>query len=152
MKNSTQNLETLRREKRLLLKEKERRLGLNDLYFFNKEILDCEDFIEGLHGELCEFVSNREGKRKKLILMPRGSFKSTAVTIGMSLWEAVKNPNIRILISSEKHTNSAKFLGAIKGICESNKKFKESCIPVPSLLWVSHLFPLKCFPLKNHLF
>jgi len=76
-----------------------------------------------LHGELCQLVQ-KEGKRK-LILMPRGSFKSSCVTIGYSIFSMLKNPNIRILIDSETFNNSKKFLHEIKGHLQSNQQFRE---------------------------
>ena len=96
----------------------------NDFYFFCKEILGFSDLRKQPHQELGELLINGK-KRKKLILMPRGSFKSTVVTAGYVLWSIVKNPNVRILISSETQRNSIKYVKEIKSHLESNQKLRQ---------------------------
>jgi predicted phage terminase large subunit-like protein len=84
---------------------------------------------EKLHREMCDFVSSYRdwvgSKNKKLILEPRGSLKSTCVTIAYPLQLILKYPNIRILIDSEKLNNSKAFLSSIKGHIESNEKYRQ---------------------------
>ena len=72
------------------------------------------------------FTKNTE-KNKKLILMPRGSFKTSCVTVGLTIQEILKNPNIRILLDSETWDKSKDFLREIKGHLEGtySPKFKE---------------------------
>lgn len=60
-----------------------------------------------------------------LILMPRGAFKSSVVTIGFSLQTILNDPDTRILIDSETFSKSKAFLAEIKGHLESNDKFRE---------------------------
>jgi len=116
----------LKRQLRTLLKEKERRLGLTDLHYFCKHILGYSDLTDehGFHGEYCRHLQNLDNKFK-LSLTPRGSLKSSIGTIGGSLQAIVKNPNVRILLASEKFTISTKFLSEIKGHIENNDKFKD---------------------------
>jgi predicted phage terminase large subunit-like protein len=45
-------------------------------------------------------------------------------TVGFTLWNVVNNPNIRVLISSENFSNSAKYLQEIKNHIEQNKLFQ----------------------------
>lgn len=118
------NLDTKRRLN-TLLNEQTRRLGLTDLHFFCKNILDYSDLSnkQGFHGEFCSHLENRENKFK-LSLTPRGSLKSSIGTIGHAIQEVVKDPNIRILIASEKFSISTKFLAEIKGHFEKNEKFR----------------------------
>jgi predicted phage terminase large subunit-like protein len=75
------------------------------------------------HEELCNFIADTK-KSKRLILMPRGSFKSSVCTVGYSLWRLVNDPNLRILISSETLAQSKVFLNGIKNHIEDNKLFK----------------------------
>lgn len=96
----------------------------NDFYFFCKEILGFQDLRKDPHKELCDVLIKGK-KRKSLVLMPRGSFKSTVVTTGYALWSIVKNPNVRILISSETQRNSIKYVKEIKAHLESNQKLKQ---------------------------
>lgn len=76
------------------------------------------------HQELCDFVTNWT-KRIKLILLPRGSLKSTIVTQGYSIWRLLKNPNLRILIASENLNNAQKYAGVVKTQFESNAKLRD---------------------------
>jgi predicted phage terminase large subunit-like protein len=75
------------------------------------------------HKELCEFVVSQR-RKKKLILLPRGAFKSSVVTVGYVLWRLVEDPDIRILISSETYSQSKTFLTAIKDHIERNEVFR----------------------------
>ena len=112
-----------------ILKVQKTKYFKQHLYEFVKEILDQKDesghnlLHQKPHKELCDFVQTE--KRFKLILMPRGSFKTSVVTIGYSLFSLVKNPNIRILIDSETLGRSKKFLSEIKRHLESNEKLRE---------------------------
>ena len=68
-----------------------------------------------------QFDPNRN---KVLILMPRGTFKSSCVTIGFTLQYILNNPNARILIDSETYTKAKIFLAEVKGHLESNEKYR----------------------------
>lgn len=94
-----------------------------DLYFFDKEILGFSKMRPLPHKELCSVVQDK-AKRKKLILMPRGSFKSSVVTVGYSLFQLTEDPNKRILISHELQKNAKKYVKEIKGHIEGNPKFR----------------------------
>jgi len=108
-----------------LLKEKMRRRGLSDLRYFAKKICGYQDLtgVNGFHGDYCRHLEDKDYKFK-LSLTPRGSLKSTIGTIAGSLQEVTKNPNIRILLASEKYSNSVKFLSEIKGHIEKNEIYK----------------------------
>jgi predicted phage terminase large subunit-like protein len=64
-------------------------------------------------------------KKFRLILMPRGTFKSTISTISFPLQLLLINPNIRILIDSETFDKSRAFMSEIRGHLESNEKYRE---------------------------
>jgi len=96
--------------------------GLEDFYYFAKYILGYKDMEEEPHQDLCNFLFG--GKKKKLIMMPRGTFKSSVVTIAYSIYRVVLNPNIRILIASENYGNAQKFLSEIKGHLTRNEYFR----------------------------
>ena len=98
------------------------------LYWFSKIILDTKPIVPHAHMQLCEFVNDRyiEGEDKeikpfKLILMPRGSLKTTIVTINHSIQQIVLNPDIRILIASETYANAKDYVKQIKGTIETNE-------------------------------
>lgn len=100
-----------------------RKKAKEDLYFFCKEILDYSKMRPNPHRELTDFLVKSE-KRKKLILMPRGSFKSSVVTVGSTLWQLVNNPDLRILISHELQKNAIKYVREVRTHLEQNAKFR----------------------------
>jgi phage terminase large subunit-like protein len=110
------------------LSEKKKQRGLRDLYFFCKHILGYSDMSD-MHRELCDFTSavRPSGKyfTRNLILEPRGSFKSSVVTIGYALWRVIKQPNLRVLIDSEEYGKSKAFLRELRGHVEHNDLFRE---------------------------
>ena len=82
---------------------------------------------------MCEFMDERylpEGqtdyKPFKMLLLPRGGFKSSAVTIGYAIQQIILNPNIRILIANENFNNSKRFASEIRGHFEGNELLKQS--------------------------
>lgn len=82
-------------------------------------------------GEGKESVHDRQKdqfdprKNQLLLLMPRGTFKSSVVTIGFSLQYMLNDPDCRILIDSETFSKGKAFLMEIKGHLEGNDKFRE---------------------------
>lgn len=120
----------------------------HDLYFLCKYVLGYELMEEEVHAELCKYVEslllqrpveweypeNSEGKglegqfnsqnKNLLVLMPRGTFKSSVVTIGFTLQFILNEPNARILIDSETHSKSKAFLMEIKGHLEKNELYR----------------------------
>lgn len=61
---------------------------------------------------------------KILALMPRGTLKSTVITIAFSIQFNLNFPNGRVLIGSETYTKAKAFLNEIKGHYEKNKKLR----------------------------
>lgn len=98
-------------------------LGRKDLYFFCKAILGFTRLSPDLHRELCWAVSTRQSNRK-LIIIPRGHYKSTIATKGYAIQRLVQDPNERILISSATATNAERFLRHIKAQFEQNVLLK----------------------------
>src|SRR5712671_860906 len=106
----------------LALREEKKERGLKDLFFFAKYILGYEQLEEQPHRGLCDTLISPV--KRKLILEPRNSFKSTIATIAFCVWKITKFPEIRILIDSQDLTNSKKFLSEIKGHFETNDEFR----------------------------
>jgi len=94
-----------------------------DLYFFNKEVLGYSRMRPNPHQELCDIITSKE-MRRKLILMPRGSFKSSVLTVGHSLHTLVNDPNHRILVCHELQKNANKYVNEIRTHIDSNLKFR----------------------------
>jgi len=113
--------------KNLLIKKKKR--GLEDLYYFNKYIIESEPIrrkyiVDHVHGEWTRWYQNSE-KRLKMILVPRATFKSSFFTKGRILQALAKNRDERILIANATLSNSQNFLNEIKEQLRKNTTLKE---------------------------
>ena len=110
----------------LLLQKKKR--GLEDLFFFNKFIVESNPqrrlkLVDHVHGEWGRWYHNSQ-KRIKMILVPRGTFKSTFFTVGRSLQKIAANRNERILLTNATGSNADRFLGEIQDHIKRNEEFK----------------------------
>jgi phage terminase large subunit-like protein len=110
----------------LLIKKKIK--GLENLYFFNKYIVEQlkerrKLIVPHVHGEWVNW-SLASKKRIKMILVPRGSLKSTFMTVGGTLQRICRNRNSRILIANATIANAQKFLGEIKEHLTKNEELK----------------------------
>lgn len=111
----------------LLLKKKMR--GLDDLFYFNKYIIETDPnrqkyLVDHVHGEWAEWYHNSKA-RIKMILVPRACFKSTFFTVGKTLQDIARNRDERILIANATLGNSQRFLGEIKEHLRKNELYKE---------------------------
>jgi predicted phage terminase large subunit-like protein len=72
---------------------------LGDFYAFCSIAMGFNDLYEPLHRWLCSEISDNKHNRK-LILIPRGHFKTTFASICYPIWRLCKNPCERIIIAS----------------------------------------------------
>jgi predicted phage terminase large subunit-like protein len=79
------------------------------------------------NGKKDELLSDQfdPNRNKLLVQMPRGTFKSSIVTIGFTLQYILNDSEARVLIDSETYGKAKNFLSEIKGHLEDNKKFRE---------------------------
>ena len=97
----------------------ERDLYKQSLYHLCKYGLGMKDVNWSTHGGM---IKNLESDTKrKLMVLPRGSLKSSVGIVGYSIWRLIKNPNETILIDSEVFENSKNFLREIKAHLQSPK-------------------------------
>ena len=95
-------------------------------YEFVRDILAPDSQLyEPLHRRVCDFVTNNIERKKLLILLPRGSFKSSVVTVGYSLFRILSNPNDRILLGNATYPVATQFLGQIKNHLQRNDRLKK---------------------------
>lgn len=87
---------------------------------FNKRV---KEFIPGEEGELDKPYD--PNLHQLLALVPRGTLKTTVITIGLTLQYFLVYPENRVLIDSETSTNSSGFLAEIKGHLEGNDAYRE---------------------------
>lgn len=89
------------------------------LYVTCRFLLGYNDVEPETHGDMIRaLVSPTE---RKLLVMPRGTLKSSIGVVGYAIWRLLRNPNERILIDSEVYSNSKNFLREIRAHLESNK-------------------------------
>ncbi|HEX5132085.1 MAG TPA: phage terminase large subunit [Candidatus Krumholzibacteria bacterium] len=79
--------------------------------------------VRPFHQEMIDFQG--AAPDTCLQLAPRGYGKSTILTITRVIFEILKNPNIRILISSNTQIQAEVFLREIKAHFEKNDRLKE---------------------------
>lgn len=108
-------------------------------------------------GKKDEVLSDQfdPNKNKLLIQMPRGTFKSSIVTIGFTLQYVLNDPEARVLIDSETYSKAKNFLAEVKGHLEDNVKFREIFRTIhgvypddgkknPSVRWTDSAVDLAC--------
>lgn len=91
----------------------ERGVYKNSLALTAKRLLGYSDLNPHTHGDV--ICALEAPTRRKLIVMPRGTFKSSIGSVSYPIWLLLKNPNLRILLDSELYTNSKNFLREIRG-------------------------------------
>jgi len=117
-------------ERRLSLRE----LCLKDLYFLGEYILRNEDsepvpLDQDYHGGVCDWLMNNKkpnGKllKRRMLMAPRGTLKSTVANRNYVIWRIINNPNITILINSATLDNSKKKIRTIQEVFEKNTYFR----------------------------
>lgn len=91
----------------------------DSLFALANKGLNYQQMTEGTHKPICDMLQSPT--KKKLLVVPRGCFKSTICSISFPIWLLINDPNHRILLDSEIFTNSSRFLREIKGHLESKK-------------------------------
>lgn len=99
-----------------------RKRAKNDLYFLAYGILGYDLLSPRLHGSLANWLLRTQQKRYRMILLPRGHYKSTLVTIADSVRIALPNdagvqdhpynlgPDVKVLLAHEVRESAARFL------------------------------------------
>lgn len=83
-----------------------------DHRFFCRNIMGFKD-MNAEHDALCEYLQY-DPAPVRMILMPRGTFKSSVATVGDSLWTLANDPNERLLLYSDATEKAEGFLTGIK--------------------------------------
>ena len=101
------------------LTNKLKRVYQGSLYLTCRDLLGYKDINWETHGDLIRALEHRATLRK-LIVMPRGSLKSSLGVVGYVIWRLINDPNERILIDSEIFTNSRNFIRELRSHFESD--------------------------------
>lgn len=97
--------------------EAKRELYRSSLFATAKFLLGYQLMVPHAHGKLVAALES--DTRRKLIVMPRGTFKTSITSVAYPIWLLMRNPNLRILIDSEIYTNSKNILREIKAHIKS---------------------------------
>ena len=102
---------------------------LGNLFKFNKFGLDIESGKEKVklapfHKDMCTFI-DKNPRRFKLILVPRGHLKSSLVTVGKTLQWIYQDPSVRVLIANATYRMATTFIGQIQRNLQYNQKLIE---------------------------
>lgn len=123
-----------------------RKRAKTDLFFLGNSILGYDRFSPNLHGHLCSWLERNADWRFREILLPRGHFKSTVITLSDSIqivlpddtnsvgWPRSAGPDCRLLICHETDGQASNFLFAITGHFLGNPLLMglfPECVPSP---------------------
>jgi len=98
-----------------------------------KALTDFWEFVDliGFHGgkgqfskchkDLMSWALDGERASRRLVLMPRGHYKSTLLAVGRTLWRIYQNPNIRIFVGSADFGLSKSIIREIKTYLEDEE-------------------------------
>ena len=87
------------------------------LFHAARDLLGYPDITERTHRPTIDCLE--DAGTRKLICVPRGTFKSSIGVVSYAVWCLIRNPNLRILIDSEIYENSKNFVREIRGKMES---------------------------------
>ncbi|MFZ5988421.1 MAG: hypothetical protein ACOYWZ_15030 [Bacillota bacterium] len=90
---------------------------LNNSLFTFCQLLGYTD-ISNIHYKMCRILES--DSKRKLIVVPRGYFKTSITSIAYPLWLVCKNPNIRILLVAKSANNASKRVRLIRRFIETN--------------------------------
>lgn len=91
----------------------------DSLYHTAQNLLGYKDITERTHISIVRALEATT--KRKLICVPRGTFKSSLCSVAYPIWLLLNSPNLRILLDSEIYGNSKNFLREIKGHVQSEK-------------------------------
>lgn len=102
-----------------LLRETEAHLYRKSLFLTAKHLCGYQDTNWHTHGDMIRVLES--DKPFRLVVMPRGTFKTSIAVVAYVIWRIINNPNIRILIDSALYTNSKKTLREVTAHLESER-------------------------------
>lgn len=114
--------------------KKLRKRARTDLFWLAKEVLGYGDLVERVHQPVCDFlVQKKQGvslaqqdtKKERLILDPRGHFKTTIADVADAIQWILIDPNVRVLVMTGKRELATLILGEVVWHFENNPRLKK---------------------------
>jgi len=138
-------------------------IAKRDLYIFAKGVLGFSWFVPHIHMPLCRLLElydgwndsllhpweeyqkilpdgweKDKGLKKLLIVLPRGWLKTTLGSQAYPLWRAIRDPNVRVLVTQNTYHNAVAKLLTIKNTVEKNELFRAlfpELLPSKDCVW-----------------
>ena len=97
------------------------------------ELMQDDGWFDPVHRVLCDWVQGQiergweedpDGYIKLIIVMPRGSLKSTIITKYLSVWLTLNDPTMRTLIATNTLPNARKKLADIRNLFDGEPLFR----------------------------
>lgn len=92
------------------------------LYATSTTLLGFDDITWPTHGTMIEALE--ADTQRKLICVPRGTYKTSICSIAYPIWSLINNPNLRIMLDSEVYTNCKNYLREIRTHLQSERFIK----------------------------
>jgi hypothetical protein len=105
------------------LRTEGRQRCLTDLHYLSKHVLGYSKVTDHIHKDMSVDIDTPRYKFK-LLLWPRGHYKSTIGTESYPIQKLLRDPTERILITNAKLDNSRRFLKTISNQFENNLLFR----------------------------
>lgn len=84
----------------------------NDFMAYARHALGYTDINWRTHGETIQALES--AAKRKILVLPRGTFKSSLGCVAYPMWRLERNPDLTILLDSEIYNNSKNFVREIK--------------------------------------
>lgn len=94
-----------------------------DLRSLCTAVLGMRKWDDNLHGWVQRALD--EPGKEKLFLLPRGHLKTSIITVGWSIQQMLRNPNVRILINNAVWENARTILSQIAGYLTTKSYLKD---------------------------
>jgi hypothetical protein len=92
---------------------------LDDLFYFARTCLGYKDLEWATHEKFINVLQSTASR--KILVMPRGTFKSSLGSVAYPIWRLLRDPDLTILLDSELYSNSKNFIREIKGHLQSGR-------------------------------
>jgi len=92
------------------------------LWLFATHVCGLDKLTTDLHWEMCAFLSRwgSPGWRRLMMMVPRGSFKTSIGSKALPLWLATKDPEVTIGIFNAAQDQAKSWIGSIRQILEAS--------------------------------
>lgn len=92
------------------------------LFLFGYLICGLTKLTPTLHWDMCGFLSQwgRDGYERLLMMVPRGSYKTSIGSKALPLWMATKDPEVTIGIFNAAQDQAKSWVGSIRQIIEGS--------------------------------